>query len=565
MADDRTTRNRRRRRRNRRRNSHRPKVPAGALPVKTPTEHALMAENAKLRRQRRADRESAGYRQVSARGPNQNWRPVSEHPDVELDSRIELLRACSRDLVTSRGLPKGYLQKLQDNVIGDGIKPVPQARFRNSEGLLKTVNRQLKEIWEQLSPIISADRIRNMAGLQNQILRTWAEAGASLLYMPYFEDPDAPIPLQVQGIEPDYLGNDRIGNGSSTLAGGNNNEIRRGIELDPETGRIIAFHVQAQRGPYSGPDIRRLPASDCVYCFNPDRWGQTIGAPFMAATLGEFEDLGDYFASERTRARHFAKRTHYIKTKNARARMQALTQLDEPNADGTERPRIEEIYEGTTYLNDDEDVVALDVNVPPTGFKDFSTHQTRHMVTGIGVSYEGLLGDYSQTHFSASRAAWQADVKFYRSMQRMFIHFVLQPLWERMVRIAVISGALDVSRARFISDPVYRFHLTRVRWRAPGFAWFDPVKDVQAAETSLALGLTSRQRICDERGVDFFEILDELAEEEEAMRTRNITAVSFPGHLQRMLGEPPPGASAAPGEGQRDEINQDEADAREPD
>jgi capsid protein len=49
-----------------------------------------------------------------------------------------------------------------------------------------------------------------------------------------------------------------------------------------------------------------------------------------------------------------------------------------------------------------------------------------------------------------------------------------------------------------------------------------PKEDVETAERMLRLGLTSRQRLCAEQGVDFEEIIEELAHEKDVAEEAGI-------------------------------------------
>ena len=51
-----------------------------------------------------------------------------------------------------------------------------------------------------------------------------------------------------------------------------------------------------------------------------------------------------------------------------------------------------------------------------------------------------------------------------------------------------------------------------------GVPWIDPLKEVMADLRAVEGGLTSRQRICYRGGRDWFEVADELVEEEKYMR-----------------------------------------------
>jgi capsid protein len=53
----------------------------------------------------------------------------------------------------------------------------------------------------------------------------------------------------------------------------------------------------------------------------------------------------------------------------------------------------------------------------------------------------------------------------------------------------------------------------QVKWQPRGFAWVDPLKEVEAERQSVALRIKSRTEACAERGRDFEEVLQEFKAE----------------------------------------------------
>ena len=76
-------------------------------------------------------------------------------------------------------------------------------------------------------------------------------------------------------------------------------------------------------------------------------------------------------------------------------------------------------------------------------------------------------------------------------------------------------------------------------WFQPrGYPWVDPEADLRAAETEIRLGLKSRTTICTERGQDFREVLQELAEEQKLADELGVDiSVAAPAAAPRPRGE----------------------------
>lgn len=68
-----------------------------------------------------------------------------------------------------------------------------------------------------------------------------------------------------------------------------------------------------------------------------------------------------------------------------------------------------------------------------------------------------------------------------------------------------------------------------MKWVPRGWPWTEPQREVQANETDLRLGLTSRQRILAEQGSNFADVLEELAQERETATRADRNAKRTPG------------------------------------
>ena len=54
---------------------------------------------------------------------------------------------------------------------------------------------------------------------------------------------------------------------------------------------------------------------------------------------------------------------------------------------------------------------------------------------------------------------------------------------------------------------------TRCKWIGPGRGWVDPVKEVKAAQLRMQIGLSTLEDECASQGLDWEEVLEQLARE----------------------------------------------------
>ena len=63
-----------------------------------------------------------------------------------------------------------------------------------------------------------------------------------------------------------------------------------------------------------------------------------------------------------------------------------------------------------------------------------------------------------------------------------------------------------------------RYAYTRCKWIGPGRGWVDPVKEAQACQIRMNIGLSTLENECASQGLDWEEVLEQRAREKERMK-----------------------------------------------
>ena len=63
-----------------------------------------------------------------------------------------------------------------------------------------------------------------------------------------------------------------------------------------------------------------------------------------------------------------------------------------------------------------------------------------------------------------------------------------------------------------------RYAYTRCKWIGPGRGWVDPVKEAQACQIRMDIGLSTLEAECAGQGLDWEEVLEQRAREKERMK-----------------------------------------------
>lgn len=245
----------------------------------------------------------------------------------------------------------------------------------------------------------------------------------------------------------------------------------------------------------------RVPASEIVHLFVPFRLGQSRGVPWFAPVLLALRMLDGYFEAEIVAARLAAAKQGFIKT-------------DPEHADAWTAPA-----EGETALQMDAEPGQLhqlnpgqafegwDPQHPTTAFDPFTKAVQRMIAAGVGASYAGITGDLAEANYSSMRVGLLQERDEWLAMQGWYSSHFHNPLYRDWLKLAALTGMVQL--------PTYEVaRWTACQWLGRGWPWVDPLKDVQASAIEMRLGLNTRTALCAERGLDFEEVLEQLAEEQ---------------------------------------------------
>jgi hypothetical protein len=150
----------------------------------------------------------------------------------------------------------------------------------------------------------------------------------------------------------------------------------------------------------------------------------------------------------------------------------------------------------------------IDPTHPNGNFAQFQKAILRMVARAGGTSYTTLSGDFENTNYSSGRMGLLPERDFYRFVAHFVTTRFNRPIYLHWLTFGSLSGAL-----RLPSPTVSG--LSAHAWEYRGWPWIDPLNDIQANERKLRLGLTSRQRLCAELGLDFEDVLEELKAEND--------------------------------------------------
>jgi lambda family phage portal protein len=145
----------------------------------------------------------------------------------------------------------------------------------------------------------------------------------------------------------------------------------------------------------------------------------------------------------------------------------------------------------------------------------------REFASSVGISFEQLAHNFSETNYSSARAAlleiWRGILKH----RALFTAHVASLIYAAVIEEAIAKGriVLPPGAPPFQEN---RAAYTACAWTGPGMAEIDPLKAAEAIKLLLELKVTNRQRVAAERGDDYLEIWDQLEQENFEAEERDL-------------------------------------------
>lgn len=384
------------------------------------------------------------------------------------------------------------VDSLVGNVVGAGIKP-------QSTHPDRTVREALQSLWLRWTDAPDAGGLADFYGLQAMAVRAMIESGESFARLRIMSK-NSVIPLQIDLLDREQVPSDLhrdIGGGA---------RIRAGIEFD-SAGRRIACWVSPSRPGDPLGSLRmepfRVPAADCIHMFKPLVAGQLRGITWLAPVLLRLHELDQFEDAALVKAKVAALFTGFI-----------------TDPDGTVGGLSGSSNSGVLTVGMEPGSL---ISLPPGADIRFSTptehdayapfvkSHLRAVATGLGLPYELVSGDLEGVTYSSIRAGL---IEFRRRVEQLqhnvVVHLFCRPVWDRFVRLAVLTGELPARD--FDKNPDAYLGC---KWLPPKFDYVDPMKDVQAEVMAIDAGLKSRSQVISERGYDAEQVDAEVAADSE--------------------------------------------------
>lgn len=431
------------------------------------------------------------------------WFADLGDPNERLRVTLAELRAKSRQLVEDSGEAEGVLLDYQSDIVG-AKGPVLQFRARSPRGIKRdALNTLVEREWKRWCRRgnVTTDGHDNWSSLCRLMIRSVVMDGEFVAL--HTTDPDSPWAYRLQLVDPDQI--------DETLnrVQDDGTRIVLGVELN-RVGRPVAYHMWDRHPSLAGRRRRRVPATDVLHVFRRNRVGQVRGIPWFAPALMNWK-LGDrYTEAELYQSLLAAAQGGFFEAVDGEVatvptRFNPETGKEEPvkvtmeAEPGTARM----LPPGWTFK-------AWEPKHPTANYAAFMRSIKRTIARAVGRSYASFTGDLSDVNFSSIRTDRLREIDFNKALQNeVLVTQFADVVFGRWATAAQMMGRIDLTGTASDDAMEFATFLTR------GYPWIDPAKDAAERKMRLDNGLVSHQMLCAEAGLDYFDVIEQLAEEAE--------------------------------------------------
>jgi lambda family phage portal protein len=464
-----------------------------------------------------------------------DWVSQGTSQDAEARASLIILRNRARQLVRDSDYARQAVRAFRNNVVGTGVQFQSQVRMQRGGGRLDTaLNDAIEKAWSEWCRKDSAD----VAGLlcfseiERLAISSVITDGEVFIRIYRQSVGRSKVPLSIQVLEADMLDDNYNG------VGENGNEIRMGVEVSQDFRRPVAFwFFQKHPGDYQygqkgNPYQKRIrvPAEEILHLYQVERPGQTRGVSAFASALTTIHHMEGFAESELISARAGAALMGFVTSPEGSF----------PEDDVMDGQRVLDWSPGQwKYLAPGESVDVPNLQRPDS-FEPFMRQCLRSVAAGLGVSYETVSRDFSQTNYSSSRLSLLEDRDNYRAIQSWLIENLHQAIYDKWLDMAALSNVVNLPG--YESDPT-RYNVAR--WLPRGWAWVDPKSEVESFAKAVRCGFMTQADVIAQTGGDIDEVFTarareiELAQEMGLVFDTDPAAVNDKGQEQVPVTEPP--------------------------
>lgn len=269
-----------------------------------------------------------------------------------------------------------------------------------------------------------------------------------------------------------------------------------------------------------------------LHAFDPQRAEQTRGVSRFAAALKSFRSLSKFADATLQAATINALMVAFVKSSAGPEAVSEYLAVDDLKGFETSR---EGFYEDNPVslsggarmpvLPFGDEIEMQTASRDVASFDAFVRANIRLIAASLGVTYEELSMDYSQTNYSSARAAMVHAWAETQSLSSILEAQIVRPYYVAFLEEAFDRGYLTLpAGAPDFYDAIDAY--AEAKWIGPGRGYVDPTKEIDAAAARIEAGVSTLEDECADQGKDWEEVLDQRARERDRLQELGLDEAS---------------------------------------
>jgi lambda family phage portal protein len=501
------------------------------------------------------------------------WGPLLRSADADIIPDKDIVDGRARDMVRNDAYIQGGANLHKDNIVGShfllNTRPSSRALFGQQDDVWEEeFQEEVEELWDLYAESpdnwLDAQRTNSFTSLVRLAVGVHLMGGEVLAVAEWLTD-GRPMSTAIQMIDLDRLSDPMT---PGTPIWRDRDSIRGGIRFNAQ-GAPTSYFIRSEHPADLYTNIRyKLPEWKEVAIRKP--WGrlqvihiheqvrpdQSRGIPEMAAALKEMRFgqrlRGVRLQREIMQSLYAAAITSELPSAEVFAALggQALGSSESVQNALTNFATgylgsVQEYVGGSKALKLDGARIAhlypgtkLEMLRPgdtTDGSQLFEQSLLRYLAASLGVSYEQLSRDYTNTNYSSARAAMTETWKFMQARKKLvadrFASLIFRLWLEEAIRKNLITS-FPARRASMLYSPTgsrgrdvlnLKFDaISRCDWVGASRGQIDELKETQAAVLRINSGLSTREDELARLGKDFRKVYRQLAREKRLEEANNL-------------------------------------------
>jgi len=528
-------------------------------------------EDAAPSRARRGDHALVGGAFEGASRTNQElalWSPPLRSGDADIIYERDAATARARDITRNDAFVQSGTALHKDGIVGAmfvlNAKPNMRALGIDDEKWEQEFQDEVEAkfmLWaESPDNWVDASRMNTLTGLVRLAVGVYLYGGEVLATAEYIKDRDRmrPYHTAIQMVECDRLGNPVGGDPLKNIVGG--------IEKD-EFGAPQAYYIRRAHpsdvnrvNPERAHQWKRVPArlwfgrQQVIHILEQQRPDQTRGMSDLVTALKEMKQTKRFRDIVLQNA--VVNATFAASIESDLPKMEAFETLG--GGDTSQLVEFAEEYLGSVsdYARHSSNLAIGGVRIPhlfpgtklqlrpagqggPLG-TEFEASLLRYIAANLGVSYEQLSRDYSQTNYSAVRAAMTETWKFMLSRKKMVADRFATAVYRLWFEEAVNSGQIEAMKGKpDFYEKGMKDAYTQCEWIGASRGQIDELKETQAAALRISKGLSTYEIELGRLGYDYRKVFAQQQREQEDREARGLLPIEEDPNMENATtGEP---------------------------